>query len=220
MNFSVIIPALEKNHYNINGDLAAFGDTTLLEWKISQCREIIDSSKIFISSDSDLIKNISLKEGVNFIKRKNDISYKQTIKDTLLKIEDNNILWTNSTSPFLGSNDYISMIDIFIKNDDINSIASVYSKYDYVYYNNSRLNFTDLSPRKILNPIQIITNGCFVVDKNFAIEKDTLITDESYLYELDYLSSIEIKDMKSYQISTALISEYFKKNLSSKQPRD
>ena len=37
MNFAVIIPAQETNKYHKLGDLAPFGDTTLLEWKISQC---------------------------------------------------------------------------------------------------------------------------------------------------------------------------------------
>ena len=35
---NIIIPAQEKNKYSEYGDLVSFGETTLLEWKISQTK--------------------------------------------------------------------------------------------------------------------------------------------------------------------------------------
>ena len=35
------IPAQETNKYHKLGDLAPFGDTTLLQWKISQCKKVV-----------------------------------------------------------------------------------------------------------------------------------------------------------------------------------
>ena len=40
MKLNIIIPALEKNKYSTSGDLAPWGDTTLLEWKIYQAKKI------------------------------------------------------------------------------------------------------------------------------------------------------------------------------------
>ncbi|EKO5126655.1 hypothetical protein P0K00_001322, partial [Campylobacter coli] len=40
-DFAVIIPAQESNQYHEKGDLAPFGSTTLLEWKIAQCKEFV-----------------------------------------------------------------------------------------------------------------------------------------------------------------------------------
>ena len=214
MSFAVIIPAQETNKYHKLGDLAPFGDTTLLEWKISQCKEFAKSSQIYISSDSEMIEEIAQKEEVNFIKRKRQMSYSQIIKDTLLEVKEDTILWTNPTSPFLGFKDYQSMINKFTDKENINSIVSVYSKYDYAYYDNKRLNFDkNFTPRTELIPIQIVTNGCYVIKKDIAIQNESLYIDNSFLYELDYLSSIEIKDVHTYQISTELISSYFKRDL-------
>lgn len=214
MSFAVIIPALETNKYHKLGDLAPFGDTTLLEWKISQCKEFVKSSQIYISSDSETIEEIAQKEEVNFIKRKKQISYSQIIKDTLLEVKENTILWANPTSPFLSSKDYQSMINKFISYENISSIVSVYSKYDYAYYDNKRLNFDKtFTPRIELIPIQIVTNGCYVIKKDIAIQNESLYIDNSFLYELDYLSAIEIKDIDIYNISQELISNYFKKDL-------
>ncbi len=214
MSFAIIIPAQETNKYHKLGDLAPFGDTTLLEWKISQCKEFSKSSRIYISSDSNEIEEISQKEEVNFIKRNKQTTYSQIIKDTLLEVKEEIIIWTNSTSPFLGFKDYQSMINKFTDNENISSIVSVYSKYDYAYYDNKRLNFDKtFIPRAELIPIQIVTNGCYIIRKDIAIQNESLYVDNSFLYELDYLSSIEIKDVHTYQISTELISSYFKRDL-------
>lgn len=215
-NFSIVIPAIEINKYHKLGDLAPFGDTTLLEWKISQCKELVSSNQIYISSDSSKIKDIAKKEDINFIKRKNEISYGEIIKDTLLKVKEKNVLWTNSTSPFISINDYKTMLRNFEEDGEINSIVSIYSKYDYICYDNKRLNFNELTPRNDLKPIQIFTNGCYIIKKSIAIENKTLLSESPILFELDYLSSTEIKDIHTYQISNALISEYFKRDLLNK----
>ena len=54
-NINIIIPALEKNKYSEYGDLVSFGETTLLEWKISQVKkvkEIKDIAATFPGSPS------------------------------------------------------------------------------------------------------------------------------------------------------------------------
>ncbi len=214
MDFAVVIPAQEHNRYHKLGDLAPFGDTTLLEWKIAQCKEFAKSSQIYINSDSEVIDVIAQREKVNFIKRSSKISYNQIIIDTTNKVNEDVVVWTNPTSPFLRYKDYLAMIEKYRNNQDINSIVSIYSKYDYVYFNNKRLNFTNtFISRKKITPIQVVTNGCYVIKKDLVLKNKSLYCDKSFLHELDYLSSIEIKDIHTYQISTELISAYFRRDL-------
>jgi CMP-N-acetylneuraminic acid synthetase len=213
MSFAVIIPAQETNKYHRLGDLAPFGDTTLLEWKISQCKEFMESSKIYISSDSKVIEGIARKEDVNFIKRKKQIPYGEIIINTLSGVSENIIIWTNPTAPFLGLKDYLSMMQKY-ENNNINSIVSVHTKFDYIYYNNQRLNFSDkFTSRNILKPVKIVTNGCYIVEKELALGGASLYSDNPFLFELDYLSAVEIKDLHTYEISLELISAYFKRDL-------
>ena len=68
-NFAVVIPALESNQYYSDGDLVRFGDTTLLEWKISQLLGVANKEKIFISTPSEKIIELAKNYGVNFLKR-------------------------------------------------------------------------------------------------------------------------------------------------------
>lgn len=214
MDLAVVIPAIDKNRYHEDGDLAPFGDTTLLEWKISQCKEFVDESMIYISSNCESIKDIANKENVNYIERGEDSDYSSIIFNSAKSISQSTILWTNPTSPFLGYLDYKMMIEEFAKLDVNDSLLSVREKKDFVFFDNNRLNFsTQLSSREKIKPIQIVTNGCYIINKSDLTKYKSLYGEKPFLYKLDTLSSIEIKDLDSYEISKELISSYFKRDL-------
>ena len=107
------IPAQTTNKYHELGDLAPFGDTTLLQWKISQCKLLLDCEKIFVSSSSTVIKNIAQEEGVNYIESQNDnieeriILFSKQIKEKL-------IILTHVTHPFLGHQEYKKMYEAYL----------------------------------------------------------------------------------------------------------
>ena len=185
-----------------------------MEWKIAQCKEFIEDSRIYISSNSDVIGNIAQSEDVNFIKRCKESSYSEMIVETLKNVQEATVIWTSSISPFLGSKDYRCMVNKYESEENICSLVAVHSRYDYVYFDDKRLNFSrEFTPRNDLKPIRIVTNGCYVVKKDLAVERASLYDDAPFLYELDYLSSIEIKDTHTYKISKELISSYFQRDL-------
>lgn len=66
-DLAIIIPVQEYNRYRKKGDLAPFGDTTLLEWKISQCKEFANEDQIYICADGFNIQKIAKDYKVNFI---------------------------------------------------------------------------------------------------------------------------------------------------------
>ncbi len=64
---NIIIPASEKNQYSEYGDLVSFGETTLLEWKISQTKKVKGIKNIYVTSSSNFIKNLCKKMMLNFL---------------------------------------------------------------------------------------------------------------------------------------------------------
>ena len=66
-NIAVVIPALDNNQYYSDGDLVRFGDTTLLEWKISQILGVTGKENIYVSTPSDKIIDLVQSYGVNLI---------------------------------------------------------------------------------------------------------------------------------------------------------
>ncbi|WP_428737606.1 cytidylyltransferase domain-containing protein [Sulfurimonas sp.] len=211
MDFSIIIPAQESNKYHKLGDLAPFGDTTLLEWKISQCKEFVKPSKIYISSYSQLIEEIATKEEVNFIKRDSELDYQSMLCNSIEAVEAENIVWINTTSPFMDFNVYKKMCEKY-KNENLTSLVSVEKISEYTFFNNKKLNFSDdFTPREKLEPIYIMTNGCYVINKAIALQCKNLLSSNPMFFEVDSFLATEIKDVQDYSIARDMISIYFKK---------
>ena len=211
MSFAIIIPAQETNKYHKLGDLAPFGDTTLLEWKISQCKEFASSSQIYISSDSEIIEEISEKEEVNFIKRKTGLNYQDMLVETIDKIDTTDIIWINTTSPFMNANVYKAMYKKY-QTEDLSSLVSVEKKKEYIFFDNHKLNFSDdFISRKDIEPIYIMTNGCYIIKKDTALQSKNLLSNNPELYEIDSFVASEIKDIQDYTIAKEMISIYFRK---------
>ncbi len=203
------IPAQETNKYHKLGDLAPFGDTTLLQWKISQCKKVVGDDCIYISSTSDKIKDVSIIENVSHIRRSN-LSIEKELKLFAEKIKENTIIWANVTSPFLGNFEFSKMYRQFV-DSDCDLLMSVLEKKDYAFYHGERINFkSKFIDRSDIDPIVLATNGVYIFNKKYiSQDNDLLDTERIHFYRLDKLPAIEIKDILDYSISQDLISLYF-----------
>lgn len=210
------IPAQKKNKYHELGDLAPFGDTTLLQWKISQCKLLVDSEKIFVSSTSSRIKNIARDEGINHLESKGD-SIEERIIFFSNQIKEKVIIWANVTSPFLGHQEYKKMYEAFLENK-CDLLFTVSEKRDYAFFNNQKINFkNEFIERSSIDPIYICTNGAYIFEREFAMtQKHLLDTEKTYLYKLNKFRSIEIKNILDYSISKELIAMFFSEALRNK----
>ena len=100
-NINIIIPALEKNKYSEYGDLVSFGETTLLEWKISQVKRVKGIKDIYVTSSSNLIKNLCKKNDIKFLQRKPKIALDKLHRILGKKFKNEYLLWVNPQHPFL-----------------------------------------------------------------------------------------------------------------------
>ena len=213
MSFAIIIPAQEKNRYHEQGDLAPFGQTTLLEWKIAQCKEFVELSQINICSDSEIIKEIAQKEGINYIKRKAGLSYKEMLFKSVEAIDVKDVILINTTSPFIGSKIYKDMYNEY-KSKKLNSLISVEKKKEYIFFDEEKFNFTDnFTPRENVKPIYIATNGCYIFNRDLALDHQKFLSNNPSLFEVDSFTATEIKDIKDYKIAREMITTYFQEDL-------
>ena len=210
------IPAQTTNKYHELGDLAPFGDTTLLQWKISQCKSLVDSQNIFVSSASSMIKNIANDEGVNYFESEGD-SIEERIIAFSSQIDEKVIIWANATSPFLGHKEDKKMYESFLENK-CDLLFTVSEKQDYAFFNKQKINFkNEFINRSLIDPIYICTNGAYIFEREFAIkQKHLLDTENIYFYKLNKFKSIEIKNILDYSISKELITMFFSEALSDK----
>jgi CMP-N-acetylneuraminic acid synthetase len=215
MSYSLIIPAQDTNRYHKEGDFSPFGDTTLLEWKISQCIEYCNKSDIFISTHSQKATSIAKKNKIGLLHRKEDLSYADTLIDISKKVTTEYVVWVNPTSPFIGPLQYKKVIDTFFLNlGKYDSLITTNEKKEFVYYNNKKINFDNHSNgRNCLEPIYVATNGIYIVSRENIMNGKGLIGQNPKLYNLDYLESLEISSEQTYHFISELISLYFKKEL-------
>lgn len=213
MSFCMVIPALDSNQYHKLGDLAPFGDTSLLEWKLAQCKEFVDNAQIYISSSSLEVESLARLEQVNFLKRQHKETYSQTLLNILRTLPYEHIIWTHCTTPFISTRQYKEMYQRFLESKT-QVLISTRKIQEFIFYNEQKLNFIDnLSTRSKLKPAFIVSNGCFIFNRQEALELGSFFLPRFELFTLDNLSGIEIKDSQDYLITKELITMYFRREV-------
>lgn len=56
-----------------------------------------------------------------------------------------------------------------------------------------------------------MTNGCYIIKKDIALQFKNLLSNNPELYEVDSFVASEIKDVHDYTIAKEMISIYFRK---------
>ena len=211
MNFSIVIPASEKNKYSKKGDLSNWGDTSLLEWKISQAKKIKNIKNIYVTTKSKIIKNIALDSGVLVIGRNNKDDLKNLYKHTAKKISSDYILWLNCTFPFLSEKTINKFLNSFKKKGKKSDSAFMYFlEKEYFYKNLNPINFSFknmIIERNKITPLKKISNGAFIFKKKSILNDDNFGS-EPFFYKIDWFNSLEIKET-SHLNSFNNISSFF-----------
>lgn len=209
----VIIPAQDSNRYHKHGDLAPFGDTTLLEWKIAQCKEFAPKHRIYISTQSHKIADVAQREGVECVLRDSAKSYMHNIKELIDSISCEDIVYVHCTTPFMNASSYEAMYRHFVSHE-IHSLVSVRQIQEFIFYEGERLNMDNaFSLRTQIKPVYIVSNGCYIFKKDRVRGSENFIFADSELFGLDNFRSIEIKDIEDYAIARELITMYFAKEV-------
>ena len=212
----IIIPALENNRYSPNGDLERFGGTSLLEWKISQAKNIKNFKEIVIATPSKKIKKLCDNLSVKTFLRKKNTSLHKFYENTASKFDNKILLYLNPTSPFLSPLIVNRALEVFKKKSKSkDSMCSVYENRQYFFLNNKSINFNfkkSSLPRSEVPPLIHLTNGFYLINSNISKNKKSIIGDKPLFFKLDWLESLEIKTIKDINAYNFLISYYFDQN--------
>ncbi len=216
MKYIAIIPALKKNRYSKKGDLHSWGGSNLLEWKISQVKKIKEIKKIYVSTPDKEIITECKKMNINCIFRKHKKNLSNFHYQIAKKFNNENLLFINTTSPFLSS----SVIEKAIKkykslNKNYDSLCTVNKNKDYFFYKNKSINFDfekSSVSRLLLKPLVKLTNGLYIINSRICLRKKNIIGDKPFFFELDWMSGLEINSLKDIGIYNLLINYYFEKD--------
>lgn len=209
MSYRIVIPALCSNQYDsINGDLTAFGDISLLEWKISQCLQYFKPSELCISTPSLRVERVAKQHNIDVLKRGQNIKYPEVIQQVGAELTEDIVIWVNPTSPFLGGAAYKNMLEKF-SDSDADGLISVIESREYIFYEGKKLNFnSNFFSRSMVPAVMISTNGCCVITRAALNKNLSLFPEKINFYPVSRFEGIEIKDIQDLSVANFLLTKY------------
>jgi CMP-N-acetylneuraminic acid synthetase len=217
MSIIAIVPALEVNKYSPYGDLSSWGDSNLLEWKISQLKFVNEIDRIIVSTDSDKIIAIANKMGIESFKRSKSSSLKDSLLQVCAKIElHDHILWANPTSPFVGQKLFSSLInEYFLHNTPVDGIVTSRVQHEFLYTETGpiNLNNTAVISRDQLPDIHMITNGAYLSRCKDVLKRGRMFGEEPLFFETPWLASLEIRESEQMGLFSSLMQKYLQEEL-------
>lgn len=222
-NIGVVIPVRLGSSRVREKAILPFSNTNLLEWKIRQIKEVIAEKNIFISTESDKLKEIALKNGVQIHHRDfyladgHKASFSEVITGIIKDIPFEHIAWVTTVVPLMSPQEYKDAFEKYMKyivKEKVNdSLFSANLLKEYFWNDNKPINYQANENHTIsqeLPNIYRVTNGLYMRDKKSILKEKYFLGENPYKLEVSKISGIDIDEMEDYEIAKALLPIYEK----------
>lgn len=193
----------------------------LISLKLEQLSNVKEINEIVLSTNDieilDYVSTLSLTK-LRVHKRDESLSSSMTSTDTLIShafdlIPEGDILWTHVTSPFITSNHYSDIIDVYKKKikHGYDSLMTVTLLHSYLWQNSKPINYErkiERWPRtQMLEPIHEINSGVFLASNRIYQDFGDRIGSNPYLYVVDKLVGHDIDWPEDFIIAECIASK-------------
>jgi len=177
MKVVAMIPARLGSKRIEKKNIRLLNGTPLLSYIIKAAQHADCFDEIYVNSESDLIGEIALKEGVCFYKRPPALSSDSSTNDDFAldfieKVDCDVLVQVLSTSPFISPNEINSFVREFVDKGHSTLISTKPQKIECVYQNEA-INFhqkEQTPPSQLLTPIHAYACGLMAWDiENFKV---------------------------------------------------
>lgn len=218
--YTALIPVRAGSRRIKNKNTQPFAGSNLLIHKIRQLKKVAEIDKIIVSSDSDLMLQMAIDEGVNIHKRALEYadektkSFGEMVEYVVGDIETDYICWTPCVCPLVDENIISSMIKKFKQelefSEKYDSMVSASLLKEYLWYNGKTVNYSIDKHVKSqdLPDYFIIINGCFISSKINILHNKFCYGYKPYIYEVSKIQSIDIDDEYDLEIARILYNKY------------
>lgn len=214
MSIIAVIPAASQNRYSPLGDLAEWGYTTLLEWKISQLKSVKSIEHILVSTASSEAARVAKNAGVDVLHRDSALPLADVFGSVGSSFKpDDHILWANPTSPFVGAKVYSGFIADYVGAAfPEDGTVTVRSTLEYMFFDGKPLGFQGKGPafsRVDLPPMQVLTNGGYLSNASCMAKRKRAFGAKPRFYEVNWLATLEIREAVQMDLFSPLLAKYF-----------
>lgn len=203
--FTAVIPVRAGSRRLKDKNIAPFGGSTLLEYKIDQLKQVDEIDRIVVTSDSDLMLEMAENKGVLTHKRAVEYcdektrTFGEVVSHICKNIQGENVLWATCTSPLVVSEHYSEAIKVYLKElqRGYDSLMSVEELKRYLWDQNGPLNYelgVKHVPSQELPPLYRVTDGILIAPRLKMIEWNYFHGVNPYRFIMDKKSSVDIDD--------------------------
>jgi len=215
--FTAVIP-VKKNSSRLPGkNLKPFGSENLLTRKIRQVINSGVADKIIVSSDSDEMLEIAVREGVEAILRPEEFANESRPLGEFFDyictlIPDGNLIWTCVTSPFFDSNLMIEAKEKYNTaiEDGYDSLITIYEFKHYMMSSHGPINFSlgmEHSNSQDLDPLYLFTNGIIIAPIESVKKWHYNYGPNAFRFKVNQKQSIDIDTKLDYLSALSWLEE-------------
>lgn len=216
--FTAVIPVRAGSKRLKNKNIAPFGGTNLLLYKIAQLKNVKSIGRIIVSSDSDKMLEFAAESGVETHKRAVEYcdektkSFGEVVSHIASSIKGENIVWATCTSPLVFPKMYEKAIELYKKevilNKSYDSLISVEPFKRYMWDENGPMNY-ELGikhvPSQQLSTCYFVTDGILIAPRNKMIEWNYFHGSNPFKMELTKRACVDIDDFLDLAVARAWI---------------
>lgn len=195
-----------------NKNIRPFANSSLLQIKIENIKNVRGLDKIFVSSDDEEMLKLATHLGAVGIKRdphyaSDEVPMSDVYVHMAENIDCDNIAYLNVTSPLLTSKTLQDCIDTFVSLDDeFDSLATVNEIKEYMWLGNRAINYDPKNhPRsQDLPEICALNFAACIIPREVMIKKRNIVGDSFYKYVTSQEESVDIDTMFDFKIAEFL----------------
>ena len=196
---TAVIPVRKGSVRVKNKNTKPFANTTLLELKIKQLKNVNSIDEIIVSSDCNKMLEIASKMGVEAHKRKEYYASSQATNSEFFKnlaesIDAEHIMYSPVTCPLISINTYRDCIRDYQTNEEVENIVTVSNVKHHLWLDNKPLNYelTKSPNSQDLPDVYAISYGICILPRSKMLEYCNVVTQNPTFRVLDEIESIDI----------------------------
>ena len=188
-------------------NIRPFGNTNLLELKLSSLKKIEQIDEIIVNSDCNKMLSIAKQCGVTPQKRQDYYASSKCTNSEfhghIAEVTDSKYIFLSPVcSPFVSEESHINSIKLFMESD-CDSLTSVTEVKNHLWLNGSPINYDleNVPNSQDLPDIVKLNYGITLIDREFMKNKRRVVGSNPMFYKLNDLESIDIDDEFDFELA-------------------
>lgn len=212
-----VIPVRKGSRRLPNKNILPFGDSNLLIHKIRDLKKINKIDEIIVSTDSDEMIEMALKEGVGYQRRPDEYcdekskTFNEVVEYVASNTDTDILIWAPCVCPLVTIDSFNKAIDCFLNLDSqYDSVISAMLLKEYLFNDCGPINFSTEKhvPSQKLPNWHVITNGFYIANAKDMVDWKFVYGPKAMLIEISKIEAIDIDDKDDFEFAEYMYRKY------------